>query len=435
MHIKKSIVLVTTILAVTGCVEKITGKKKKVAVAPTSTQTDNSQDTGGGGGSGGGTGVVTKAYGVLFKTTATTDGGYGYGDGNFPGTIAPADTMCTTEATNRGLTGLFKAVIGNNSLRNKTTNWVLKASSEYRRPDGTTVIGTTNADAYFTFPLTNSIDSISATVWSGFTSTYNVANLSTCSGWMDGTPGSDGMIADIGAVTSDAVSMSSQSCNQQHSLLCAEIIPRTTTVAAQASYRRIFPTTITMTAGTGLMGADGANRFDAQCQTDANTKGISDSGKTIYKALVFTNSTSNGVTRRLSCLTAYCANGTGEAVGWVLEPNKQYRRENGTTIIGTTNANAIFDFPLTNSFTGVNEDHWTGFTESWASVTNSVVGNCQFFQSNNVAGSSIVGNGAAVGAEAVNTASMAACSEQKKVLCVEQARTQNVYVDYPGYTF
>lgn len=433
------ICLLCTLIFQSCKIDKIIGKKK------TSKSTENSTNTGGGsgggadgGGSGGGGGgsstnptVVTQSYGLLFSTTATTNGAFAW-TGSYPGDITKGDDLCATEASSRGLSGTFKAVVGESSLRGTGNNWVLKKSAEYRRPDGT-VIGNTDSSGAFIFPLTNAIENPGQQVWTGLSSTTAVISNAACSGWSDNSFMTNGRVGDTGASTSMAISKSTETCDSTYALLCAEMIKRTTTYNAQASYRRIFASTVAMDAASGAMGADGAARFDSQCQSDASTKGIDDGGHTTYKALVMTNTTS-GVTRRVACLTANCGNGAGEAVGWILEASTQYRREDGTTIIGTTNANGIFDFPLTNSWTGVNEDYWTGFSETWATATNNSVGSCSFFQNKNNDGtSSFVGNGATTGIGAINTGTQAFCSAQKKILCVEQKRTQNIFVDYPGY--
>ncbi|EMK24070.1 PF07588 domain protein [Leptospira kirschneri serovar Bulgarica str. Nikolaevo] len=64
------------------------------------------------------------------------------------------------------------------------------------------------------------------------------------------------------------------------------------------------------------------------------------------------------------------ANGTREAVfvgdgsprfvDWVLYPNKQYRRSDGTTITFTTNVNSVVDVNLQNSVNGGAEKLYWG---------------------------------------------------------------------------
>ncbi len=57
--------------------------------------------------------------------------------------------------------------------------------------------------------------------------------------------------------------------------------------------------------------------------------------------------------------------GGSGAVDWVLKPNTIYKNDAGA-VIGTTTANAIFNFPLTNSFTTAGiDDHWSGFAADW----------------------------------------------------------------------
>lgn len=53
------------------------------------------------------------------------------------------------------------------------------------------------------------------------------------------------------------------------------------------------------------------------------------------------------------------------AAGWVLAANTEYRRQDGVTVIGTTNANAVFDFPLTNSIGTVAGKFYTGLQTNW----------------------------------------------------------------------
>lgn len=409
------------------------GNKDSATPSGNSSTDDGGGDSGGGGGGGSGVVVVTPAFGYLFATTASTNGGFAW-TGTYPGDLTlVADPMCATEAGILGLTGTFRAVLGENTLRKPGTNWVLKNSTEYRRADGTTVIGSTDASGTLQFPLTNSIGTAAGRVWTGLTSATQPEGVAHCGGWSDSTFTSQGRYGDLSLTTSAAISSSTDSCDTTYPLLCAQIIPRTTTIPAQAAYRRIFVTDAVLTAGTGLLGADGAVRFDNLCQSEANTAGISDGGYTSYKALVHTNTT-GGATRRVSCLTAFCGSGPGEAVNWVLEPSTEYRRVDGTTVIATTNANAVFDFPLQNSFTAASKSFWTGFTETWASATNSNVGNCTYFQINSSAPGveAYTGDSGATGTTAIN-AGLVSCSLTRAVLCVEQKRTQNVFVDYPGY--
>ena len=76
----------------------------------------------------------------------------------------------------------------------------------------------------------------------------------------------------------------------------------------------------------------------------------------------------DGTTRR-ACLSASCAtSGTLEHIDWVLVPNTRYIRADGSTVIGTTDTNGLFTFPLTNSylaFADATPGIWTGLTNEW----------------------------------------------------------------------
>ncbi|PJZ83689.1 hypothetical protein CH366_10275 [Leptospira harrisiae] len=121
----------------------------------------------------------------------------------------------------------------------------------------------------------------------------------------------------------------------------------------------------------------GISGFDTYCNNSTNKP----SGSYTYKALV-----SDGIKRR-ACSTANCSGGTSEHIDWVLKPNQQYKRNDGTTVIGTTNANGIFVTSLTNSvepnlvtgsdvvLTGIN-DNWTPGDDctDWTGTGNTMIG-------------------------------------------------------------
>ena len=99
--------------------------------------------------------------------------------------------------------------------------------------------------------------------------------------------------------------------------------------------------TIFVTTGTsdGLIGAGGIAEADAFCMADAGYPGTG-----TYKALIVDG------TNRIACTTANCSGGAGEHTDWVLKASTAYVRSNGSTAIGTTTAEGIFSFPLTNSW-------------------------------------------------------------------------------------
>ena len=120
---------------------------------------------------------------------------------------------------------------------------------------------------------------------------------------------------------------------------------------------------IFVTAGTwnGQLGQGGAAitlaAIDALCMADANKP----AGGGTYKAM-FTTTTAGQ--RRIACTTEDCSAGIGENENWVMKPNTDYYRCDGTTLIGTTNAGGVFPLAfgqsLDNSISGVDEGYFTG---------------------------------------------------------------------------
>lgn len=122
----------------------------------------------------------------------------------------------------------------------------------------------------------------------------------------------------------------------------------TSTTTPSASPKRIF---ISATTSNGSFGT--ATAADAICAADANKP----TGGT-YKAMVVSSA-------RIACTTANCSGGISEHTDWVLRPSTVYQRADGTAI-GTTGANGVFTFPLTNSFGGATVA-WVGLSSNWTS--------------------------------------------------------------------
>lgn len=71
---------------------------------------------------------------------------------------------------------------------------------------------------------------------------------------------------------------------------------------------------------------------------------------------------------RTACTTADCAvGGAGEHVDWPLAPSTEYRRLDGTTVLGTTNAKGLFDV-LRASVDTVDGFVWTGLAANGANT-------------------------------------------------------------------
>lgn len=105
----------------------------------------------------------------------------------------------------------------------------------------------------------------------------------------------------------------------------------------------------------------GISGADDLCNSDANKPNSS-----TYKAMIVADSPA-----RRACTHPDCSNsGASEHFDWVLSPNTEYYRDDGTTLIGTTNSAGIFSFPLDNTYLlteGSNdvERIWTGISDDW----------------------------------------------------------------------
>lgn len=115
--------------------------------------------------------TVFKTFNVL--TTGTRPGNLGSTPSE---AIANADSLCATD-----FGAAFKAFLAS-SVRNPGTDWVLKPNTEYRRSDGTTIIGTTNSSSTFDFPLLNSVATEITQYWSGLDINWNYS-ANNCGDW------------------------------------------------------------------------------------------------------------------------------------------------------------------------------------------------------------------------------------------------------------
>ncbi len=126
------------------------------------------------------------------------------------------------------------------------------------------------------------------------------------------------------------------------------------------------------TAGGGANGIEGADNL---CMDPAN--GYPGTGT--YKALIVDG------TNRVACTTNNCTGGgSTEHIDWVLHPDTNYYRSDGTTQIMTTNADGIHDFSvgdLINTFDA--GSYWTGFSLVIGTQWTPHVNDCINWNSNN----------------------------------------------------
>ncbi len=168
---------------------------------------------------------------------------------------------------------------------------------------------------------------------------------------------------------------------------------------------RIF---VSASTTTGDIDADndtnGIEEADAICENDANHPGTG-----TFKAMIM------DATNRVACTTADCGGGPGEHINWILRPNKEYRRIDGVTPIGTTTANGIFAFNLTNSITAAALRPWTGSGGDW--VTN--VDTCVNWTSPAGGDMGRIGDSSDSGNDTLSAGSDI-CSTLNVLYCVEQ---------------
>ncbi|HAK60825.1 MAG TPA: hypothetical protein DCO77_10650 [Nitrospiraceae bacterium] len=106
-----------------------------------------------------------------------------------------------------------------------------------------------------------------------------------------------------------------------------------------------------------LNSIDGADAFCSN--TDFGNPGTG-----MYKAMVV-----DGV-NRIASVTADAGDGQ---VDWVLKPDTSYFRLDGVTLIGTTNAQGLLNFPLTNSVS-TGGTFWSGLSDDWTTNANTCTG-------------------------------------------------------------
>lgn len=97
---------------------------------------------------------------------------------NFGG-VTGADGLCNT---NPPVPGSYRALIADGTTRAVGLNWALAPGTKYVRADRVTVIGTTNSNATFTFPLSASIGTQALTLWTGLAANWATSD-DNCNGW------------------------------------------------------------------------------------------------------------------------------------------------------------------------------------------------------------------------------------------------------------
>jgi Protein of unknown function (DUF1554) len=134
----------------------------------------------------------SSAYCVIFVYTPTIGANFSSIAGFGGDAIKAVDSECGANAGAAGAPGnKYRAMIlssGSITPRTLTQNWALKPSKQYRRTNGSTIIGTTNSSSIFpvfSTPLTNAISATFVNVYTGITVTSNTVWTQTnnCNNW------------------------------------------------------------------------------------------------------------------------------------------------------------------------------------------------------------------------------------------------------------
>lgn len=162
----------------------------------------------------------------IFVATATFNGNLGG--------VAGADAKCNADA-GKPNASVYKAIVIDGIGRvactaanctaatgvEQSLDWPLFPGKNYVRADGVTTVATSNANALFLAPLTNSIGTGGSQVWVGLNTDWTTS-VDTCNGWLDSTSVFSGARATANTTTNSAWSAGQNPCNVSRTLYCAE---------------------------------------------------------------------------------------------------------------------------------------------------------------------------------------------------------------------
>ena len=162
----------------------------------------------------------------IFETTNSAPNGNmaaGHANG-----IQGADAICQSEAASKGWSGVYKALIVDDTHRsanNPITNWVLLASQAYCRKGDGAYIGNTNTSSTFDFPITNAFGS-GGEIWTGLNSDWSTSE--TCNDWTySGGDSPYGIVGLADNEDSNAIFAYEQTCNRDNvRLICVQQLIR-----------------------------------------------------------------------------------------------------------------------------------------------------------------------------------------------------------------
>ena len=174
----------------------------------------------------------------IFVSATTTAGNFG--------SIAAADTICANDANKPAGGGTYKAMVvkGTDRRACSTDNcgggtsehidWVLKANTSYYKADGTTLIGSTDANGLLGSTVPQAMDAAGSNVWTGlrykpadpmfmmFPAERWINSGSDCSGWSDNTSNNAGQIGQLTATDYHYIDGGNPVCSNLLGFYCVE---------------------------------------------------------------------------------------------------------------------------------------------------------------------------------------------------------------------
>ena len=166
----------------------------------------------------------TRGFCYMFKTAVAQ------ADAQSIGGVSSADTICSSNSARpAAATNTVKALLVAGTTRRASISanagdgqidWVLWPSTQYRRADGTTIIGTTQPTGLFTFPLAASFGPGGSAFHAGLTATWTTSG-NDCGGWTNNLGTKD--LGDENNVNSSAIFTGNIGCaNPGYHLMCVE---------------------------------------------------------------------------------------------------------------------------------------------------------------------------------------------------------------------
>lgn len=162
------------------------------------------------------------------------------------------------------------------------------------------------------------------------------------------------------------------------------------------------------TTNGGVVGdsdGNGVEEADAICNADAAKPNTNN-----YKALIV----SDGL--RVACAEANCSEATTGSLDWPLLADTEYRLSDRTTSVTTTDANALFSFPLSNTINIQNA--WTGIETDWTLAGD--IGTCFGWTSSNIIDVARTGDLNQVDIRSISNGINNCSIGSNRLICVEQ---------------